>query len=115
VSGILGNKSMPFYTTSKHGVVGLLKAASAELGASGIRINAVCLSPTYTGMMMEGGASIDQINQCEIAKMTVLGRVGKAREIGEMVRFLGSDAASYMTGGVHPIDGGMTAAGRKPI
>jgi NAD(P)-dependent dehydrogenase (short-subunit alcohol dehydrogenase family) len=106
---------MPFYTTSKHGVVGLLKAASAELGASGIRINAVCLSPTYTGMMMEGGASIDQINQCEIAKMTVLGRVGKAREIGEMVRFLGSDAASYMTGGVHPIDGGMTAAGRKPI
>ena len=115
VSGILGNKSMPSYTASKHGAVGLVKAASAELGESGVRVNAVCPGATYTQMMINSGLSIADVNSSEVAQMTVLGRVAEAREIGEMVCFLASDAASYMTGGIYPVDGGMTAVGRKPI
>ena len=115
VSGILGNKSMPSYTASKHGAVGLVKAASAELGESGVRVNAVCPGATYTQMMINSGLSIADVNNSEVAQMTVLGRVAEPREIGEMVCFLASDAASYMTGGIYPVDGGMTAVGRKPI
>lgn len=115
VSGILGNKSMPAYTASKHGVVGLVKAASAELGVSGVRINAVCPGATYTQMMLDGGLSLAEANKGEYAKMSVLGRIAEAKEIGEMVCFLASDASSYMTGGIYPVDGGMSAVGRKPI
>lgn len=94
------------YGSSKHGVVGLAKMASLEFGVDNIRVNAI--APGAIDTPISGG--IDAVTEGFIAKMHPLGRIGQAEEVASLVLYLCSDDASFVTGGIYPIDGGVTAA-----
>jgi NAD(P)-dependent dehydrogenase (short-subunit alcohol dehydrogenase family) len=100
---------MTSYYASKHGVVGLVKAAAAELAPHGIRVNAVCPGVIDTPLLgpVHG---VKEITQGILSKGHLLGRVGEAPEVAALATFLASDRASFMTGAAYPVDGGMTAS-----
>jgi len=108
VAGVVGFEGTPAYVASKHGVVGLTKAAALEYATSGIRVNAVCPGVIRTPM-------IDRIvaarpNMAEVYRtMHPIGRLGEAEEIAEAAMWLCSDAASFVTGHCMVVDGGLVA------
>lgn len=109
VAGIRGGGGMPSYYASKHGVVGLVKAAAVELAPHGIRVNAVCPGVIDTPLLgpVHGNR---EIMENVLSRGHLLGRVGQAPEVGALVTFLSSDDAGFITGVAYPIDGGMSAA-----
>ena len=106
-AGIVGIANVGIYTASKHGVVGLTKAAALELARSHIRVNAVAPGPVDTGLLHRMLAG--NIDVATIAEGNPMGRVSAPEEIAEGIVWLCSDAASYVTGHTLAIDGGMTA------
>jgi NAD(P)-dependent dehydrogenase (short-subunit alcohol dehydrogenase family) len=108
VAGLVGAPMMPAYCGSKHGVIGLTKAAAAEYGRHKIRINAVCPGVINTPMM-ERAFAADPRRQPRMERLHLLKRVGQPEEIAEAVLFLCSDAASFVTGHPMAVDGGMVA------
>ncbi|MCR4705235.1 MAG: 3-oxoacyl-[acyl-carrier-protein] reductase [Lachnospiraceae bacterium] len=104
VSGIMGNAGQANYAASKAGVIGLTKSVAKELAPRGITVNAV--APGFIDTEMTAAMT-------EQAKETILSaiplkREGKPEDIAETVAFLVSDKASYITGQVITVDGGMT-------
>jgi 3alpha(or 20beta)-hydroxysteroid dehydrogenase len=104
IAGVRGFQQHGSYGASKWAIRGLTKTAAAELGPSGIRVNAVVPgtidSPmAWGGGEMPAGVSFDHLP---------LGRVGEVEDIAAMVAFLASDAAAYITGAEVVIDGGAT-------
>jgi NAD(P)-dependent dehydrogenase (short-subunit alcohol dehydrogenase family) len=99
----LGNIGQANYSASKAGVVGLTKTAARELAKKNITVNAIC--PGFIDTEMTRGVP-DKVWEMMIAKIP-LGKVGTPRDIGNMVAFLGSDDASYVTGEVINVGGGM--------
>lgn len=100
-----GLKPYPFssaYAASKHGVVGLTKAAAYEFARKGIRINALCPGVTATG----GVSSWDESIVREICAGIPMGRMGRPEEQAGAVAWLCSDDAAYTTGVALPVDGG---------
>jgi len=95
------------YTASKHGVVGLTKAAAVAYSKQGIRINAFCPGYIYTPATAPA-LDIDDVRGALTAKHPI-GRLGETLEIAEAVSWLLSDAASFVTGHAMPVDGGLTA------
>jgi 3-oxoacyl-[acyl-carrier protein] reductase len=93
------------YTASKHGVIGLTRALAVELGPAGVTVNAVCPGPIRTGMT---AAIPDDAKEVFARRRTALGRYGEPEEIAQMVLSLVLPAASYMTGAVLVVDGGLT-------
>ena len=100
------------YVTSKHAVVGLMRSAAAAGAPHQIRVNSVHPSPTETRMMRSLEEGI-MPGQAELAHETFtasipLGRYGEPLDIANMMLYLGSDEASFITGGTFMADGGMT-------
>jgi 3-oxoacyl-[acyl-carrier protein] reductase len=93
------------YTASKHGVIGLTRALAVELGPAGVTVNAVCPGPIRTGMT---AAIPDDAKAVFAKRRTALGRYGEPEEIAQMVLSLALPAASYVTGAVLVVDGGLT-------
>ena len=108
IYGIVGAPNTAAYTASKHGVSGLTKVAALEYAKEGIRVNAVGPGYTDTSMVRRVVDANPGIQDWMIAK-TPTGRMGKPEEIAEAIVWLSSDEASFVTGAVVPIDGGMIA------
>jgi NAD(P)-dependent dehydrogenase (short-subunit alcohol dehydrogenase family) len=104
-AGLVGFPGLPAYVASKHGVVGLTKAAALEYVKAGVRINAVCPGSTRTPMLegfMGGNEAIEQAMTAGVP----LGRLGRPEEIAAAVVWLCSDAASFVVGHAMAVDGG---------
>ncbi len=113
VAGLVGSPGMGPYIASKHAVVGLTKTAALECAEWGIRVNAICPAPINTRMMraIEEGAAPGrgQEMQKQYEAAVPMKRYGEPHEVAQLVLFLASDQASYITGAAYPIDGGMTS------
>ena len=108
IMGLVGSgNGAPAYIASKHGVTGLTKAAALEYAQNKIRINAVCPGFIRTPMveLLTGGSS--EAEKGIIAREPV-GRLGTPEEVAEIVVWLCSDAASFVTGHALSVDGGYT-------
>lgn len=106
VHGTVAAVMSPAYTASKHAVVGLTKNIGAEYGAKNIRCNAV--GPGYIKTpLLEEHLTAEQL-EALVAKHPI-GRLGESEEVAELVAFLSSDKASFMTAGYYMVDGGYTA------
>eukprot|EP00756_Hemistasia_phaeocysticola_P051587 Hpha_TRINITY_DN26764_c0_g1::TRINITY_DN26764_c0_g1_i1::g.138919::m.138919/K11147/DHRS4; dehydrogenase/reductase SDR family member 4 len=99
----------PAYGISKTAVLGLMKSLAIELGSSGIRVNAV--APMVIKTRMAGYQTTGKLAE-ERAKIAMLKRLGEPREVGDVVRFLLSEEASYITGESFQISGGSTIGAR---
>lgn len=105
VAGLVGLPMASAYVAAKHGVVGLTKTAAIDYAEQNIRVNAVCPGYIDTAMTKDAMAS----RGAEILATTPLRRQGEAREIAQMVCWLCSDRASYVTGAAYNVDGGYVA------
>lgn len=111
VSSVTGPRAFPgvlAYCVSKAGLDQLTRCAALELAAKGVRVNAVNPGVVVTEIHRRGGMTEEQYAAfLEHSKTThPLGRVGEAREIAELIYFLASDRASWITGATYSIDGG---------
>ena len=95
------------YAASKHAVEGLTKSAALEVAKSGVRVNAVAPGPVHTGMLdrFTGGAE----GMAYMASIVPLGRIGKPEEVAHAVLFASSPGASFLTGHIINVDGGVSA------
>ncbi len=109
VAGLMGFASLPAYVASKHGVVGLTRAAALDYAKKGIRINAVCPGVIHTEMI-DRVTGKDKAVEKQYEAMEPVGRMGTPEEIAEAVVWLCSDGASFVTGTAFPVDGGIMAA-----
>ncbi len=105
IAGLIGIRTSSAYTAAKHGVVGLTKTAAVEYGTNNVRINSVCpgfIETDMTKVTMENRGD-------EVRAMIPFKRMGTAEEIAEMVCWLCSDHASYVSGANFNVDGGYIA------
>lgn len=103
VSGLIGNAGQANYAAAKSGMIGLTKSLAKEFATRGIRVN--CIAPGYIDTDMTAKLSTEVKEN--ILKTIPLARMGEARDIAEAALFLASDAASYITGQLLAVDGGM--------
>ena len=104
VSGLMGNPGQANYSASKAGVIGLTRTVARELASRNITVNAVAPGFIATDMTAALGEEILQ----EVRKEIPLGRLGDPQDVADAVLFLASDAASFITGHVLTVDGGLT-------
>jgi NAD(P)-dependent dehydrogenase (short-subunit alcohol dehydrogenase family) len=104
-AGLVGFPGLPAYVASKHGVVGLTRAAAMENAGQGIRINAICPGSTRTPML-EGFMGGDEQVERMLTRPIPVGRLGRPEEIAEAVVWLCSDASSFVVGHALAVDGG---------
>jgi NAD(P)-dependent dehydrogenase (short-subunit alcohol dehydrogenase family) len=104
-AGLVGFAGLPGYVASKHGVLGLTKAAALEYVGAGVRVNAVCPGSTRTPMLegwMGGNPDIERAME----QSAPIGRLARPDEIAEAMVWLLSDAASFVVGHAFAVDGG---------
>lgn len=107
ILGQVGFENSAGYVAAKHGVVGLTKASAWEYAKENIRINAVGPGFIYTGLVNEEAMGKETIGYLE--GKHAFGRLGQSEEVANLILFLASDDASFVTGSYYPVDGGYLA------
>ncbi len=98
-AGIVGQPTTAAYGATKAALASLARSWATEYGPAGVRVNAISPGPVYTN------AAERELFDA-LGETTVLGRAGNAQEVGDLIGFLASPRASYITGANIPIDGG---------
>lgn len=106
ILGTLAFAQAPAYVTAKHGLVGLTKTAAIEYAKQGVRINAVGPGFIDTPLLSN---NLDKATLDHVAGLHPVGRLGTSEEVSALTCFLLSDAASFITGSYHLVDGGYAA------
>ncbi len=109
ISGLLGWPLSAAYCAAKGGVIQLTRQMATDYGSRGVRVNAVAPGTTLTPMIERLFAQMAPEARDEIAERHPIGRFAQPYEIAQAILFLGSDAASFITGTILPVDGGYTA------
>jgi len=105
ILGQAGQEGSAGYVAAKHGVVGLTKSAALEYAAQKIRVNAVGPGYIDTPLLKD----LPEETRKALIGLHPIGRLGRAEEVAEMVAWLSSDRASFVTGNYYPVDGGYLA------
>jgi 3alpha(or 20beta)-hydroxysteroid dehydrogenase len=109
IDGFVALPNVASYNASKFGVRGLTKTGAVELGAAGIRVNAICPGAIDTPMSAPRMTAAGMIDPKDSLAKVPLGRVGSTREVSLLAVYLASDESSFCTGGDFVIDGGWIA------
>jgi 3alpha(or 20beta)-hydroxysteroid dehydrogenase len=109
MAGMRGGGNTPAYTSSKWGIRGLSKTAAIELAPRGIRVNAVFPGVIETAMLASSGRTPEQF-VARWRSQLLVPRLGTVDDVAELVVFLASEDASYITGSEFVVDGGLLAA-----
>ncbi|WP_166459577.1 SDR family NAD(P)-dependent oxidoreductase [Amycolatopsis pithecellobii] len=102
--GLKASPTMPAYVASKHGLIGLTKAAALDLAPEGFRVNAVCPGPIAT-LMLESSPGL----AAKISTSVPMERIGTPEEVAEAVFWLAAPESAFVTGTALSIDGGLSA------
>ncbi|MBK6290987.1 MAG: SDR family oxidoreductase [Ignavibacteria bacterium] len=107
ILGAVGFPAAPAYVTAKHGLVGLTKAAALDHAIQGIRVNAV--GPGFIETPLIAEIIEDPAQHTYLTSLHPMGRLGRPEEVAELICFLTSEKASFITGAYYPVDGGYLA------
>ncbi|HEY4765570.1 MAG TPA: glucose 1-dehydrogenase [Candidatus Sulfotelmatobacter sp.] len=105
--GHVGAAGASVYVASKHAVEGLTKSAALEVAGTGVRVNVIAVGATDTGMLTRFTST--EANKAALVTTVPLKRLATPEEIAQVIAFVGSAKASYMTGSSIPVDGGKLA------
>lgn len=108
ILGLVGWGTAPAYVAAKHAVSGLTKAAAVEYAQQGIRVNSVHPGFIETPLLTKAGITPGSDGYAFIASKHAMNRLGTADEVANLVVWLASDEASFVTGGQYTVDGGYT-------
>jgi NAD(P)-dependent dehydrogenase (short-subunit alcohol dehydrogenase family) len=113
IAGLRGSAGLSAYAASKHAVIGMMRSAALEYASAGVRINTIHPAPIETRMMdaLEQQLAPGAVVQARTAFETAIpmGRYGTPEEVARLAMFLVSDESCYCSGGLYPVDGGMSA------
>lgn len=107
ILGQVGFANASAYVAAKHGVIGLTRAAALEYAQQGLRVNAV--GPGFISTPMIAGLEQDQQANNLLISLHPIGRLGRSEEVAELVIWLSSEKASFVTGAYYPVEGGYLA------